>query len=204
MKWGWFFLLALAIPTLTHSEEPEQTVLELRMFGYQDELPRFSKSWDFPAVSKFVVEALTPVENVTIHLTFFVPNSPDFSLEQFKAMRCGVFWPEGTTTFPQRVPMSLGQELNVWVPRIDPPNPVTLRIGWPEKGLHIRAVEMKVESEGSIANKRWEDQALVYQREEAQEASRPFPEPDFRVVQLDQVCDRIVPYEVPRRYLMAQ
>ena len=41
MKWGWFFLLALAIPTLTHSEEPEQTVLELRMFGYQDELPRF-------------------------------------------------------------------------------------------------------------------------------------------------------------------
>ena len=100
--------------------------------------------------------------------------------------------------------MSLGQELKVWVPRIDPPNPVTLRIGWPEKGLHIRAVEMKVESDQHFEVKRWEDQALVYQREEAQEASQPFPEPDFRVVQLDQVCEQIVPYEVPRRYLMAQ
>ena len=96
------------------------------------------------------------------------------------------------------------QGLKVWVPRIDPPNPVTLRIGWPEKGLNILAATMRVKSDEYFEEKRWEDQALEYEREEAQEAFRPFPEPEFRVVQLDQVCERIVPYEVPRSYLMAR
>ena len=204
MKGVWVFLIALAIPTVTYSEKPEQKVVELRMFGYQDELPSFLKSWDFPAVSKFVVEAQRPLKNVTIHLTFFVLDTPDFSLDQFKAVRCGVFWPEGTRTFPQRVPVDSGHGLKVWVPRIDPPNPVTLRIGWPEKGLNILAATMRVESDHHVEEKRWEDQALEYQREEAQTALRPVPEPDLRVVQLEQVCERIVPYEVPRSYIMAQ
>ena len=155
-------------------------------------------------MSKFVIEAQTPVENITVHIKFFVRDTPDFSLDQLKAGRCGVFWPEGTTTFPQRVPLPSGQGLNVWVPRIDPPNAVTIRIGWLEKGLQIRAVEMNVESAQHFEVKRWEDQALEYEREEVQEASRSFPEPDFRVVPLEQVCERIVPYEVPRRYLMAE
>lgn len=204
MKWVWIFLVALAMPLVTYAEEPKQKVLELRMFGYHDELPSFLKSWDFPAMSKFVVEALTPVENVTVHITFYVPDSPDFSLDQFKAVRCGVLWPEGSRTFPQMVPIHSGDGLVVWVPRIDPPNSVTIRIGWPEKGLNIRAVTMKVKSDEYFELKRWEHQALEYQREEAQEASRPFREPDFRVVQLDQVCERIVPYEVPKSYLMAR
>ena len=155
-------------------------------------------------MSKFVVKAQMPLKNVTVHITFFVLDTPDFSLDQFKAVRCGVLWPEGTMTFPQMVPVHSGHGLKVWVPRIDPPNPVTLRIGWPEKGLKIRAATMRVESDHHVEEQQWEHRTLEYQRVEAKNASRPFTEPELRVVQLNQVCERIVPFEVPRSYLMAQ
>ena len=204
MKWIWVLLVTFGVPPAALAKEAETKPWELHMVGYHDQMPSFLKSWDFPATSMFVVDAQTPVENVTVHITFFVRDTTDFSVDHYKADRCGVLWPEGTKTFRKMLPILSGNGLEVWVPRIDPPNPVTLRIGWPEKGLEILAATMKVESENYSEEQRWESVGVQLYRKLGPDSFFPVREPKFRAVQLDQVCEQIVPYEVPRQYLMAQ
>ncbi|MGP0590909.1 hypothetical protein ACTRXD_00030 [Nitrospira sp. T9] len=204
MKWIGVLLVTFGIPLAALAEEAKSKALELHMVGYHDDLPFLLKGWDFPAMSMFKVEAQTPLDNVTVHITFFARDTPDFSVDEYKAIRCGVLWPEGTKAFRQALPILSGNGLEVWVPRIDPPNPVTLWIGWPEKGLQILAATMKVESEHYSEEKRWESIGVQLYRELGPDSVLSLREPKFRVVQLDQVCEQIVPYELPRRYLMAR
>ena len=187
-----------------YAQEPKDKALEIRMVGYHDKIPSFLKGWDFPAMSKFVVKAQKPLDNVTVHITFFVRDTPDFSLQQFQAVRCGVLWPERAKTLPHMLPIHSDKGLEFWVPHIDEHDSMTLRIGWPKKILGIRAAAMRVESDQHFVEKRWKHWALENQREKAQKDSRPFHEPEFGCVQLDQVCERLLPFEVPRKYLMAR
>ena len=47
MKWL-VLLIVFGMPLGAYAEEPKQKAMELRLFGYHDELPSFLESWDFP------------------------------------------------------------------------------------------------------------------------------------------------------------
>ncbi|MGD9852795.1 MAG: hypothetical protein AB7T38_16200 [Nitrospirales bacterium] len=166
------------------------------------------KGWDFPAISLFTLEAQQPLNNVTVHLTFFVEDTPDFSVDQLQAARCGVIRPESAhgalRTFPPLdMAKALGKAWELWVPALKERTVMGVIIGWHNPNLAIQAVTMTVKSDETTQHQHWEKGEL----ELTEKTVKPYPwiasNPALRAISLDRVCEQFTPFQMPRTYLMA-
>ncbi len=91
MKGVWVFLIALAIPTVTYSEKPEQKVVELRMFGYQDELPSFFKKLGLSCRIKICSGSAKTPKKCHNSSHVFRPRYPGFLWTNLRPCAAGFF-----------------------------------------------------------------------------------------------------------------
>lgn len=209
MKWAWVVLVVLAMPLTGHGEEPNNKALKIGMMGYHDVFPSSLKGWDFPALALFTVEAQQPLENVSVHLTFFVEDTSEFSADQLQAARCGVFTPEiargvAQTFPPLDVAIELGKTRALWVPSLKERALMGVMIGWNNPDLAINAVNLTVKSEQTIQRQRWKKTELPLTKKTIQTYPWTDSNPALRAIALDQVCEQFIPFQMPQTYLMAR
>lgn len=208
MKWWGIVLILMIMPLTGHAEERNNKALKIGIMGYHDVFPSSLKGWDFPALALFTVEAQQPLENVSVHLTFFVEDTPEFSANQLQAARCGVFTPEiargAQQTFPPLdVAIELGKTRDLWVPSLKERALIGVMIGWHNPDLAIQAVTLAVKSEQTIQRQRWKKTELPLTKKMTQTYPWTVSNPALRAIALDQVCEQFIPFQMPQTYLMA-
>ncbi|MDR4494653.1 MAG: hypothetical protein R3B74_09535 [Nitrospirales bacterium] len=204
MKCWWIVLILLALPLIGHVEDSKNEPLKIGIQGYHDMFPSALKGWDFPAVALLTVEAQQPLKNVSVDLTFFVEDTPEFSFDQLQAARCGVMTAESAhgalRTFP---PLDVGKAWELWVPALKERTMMSVIIGWDNLDLAIQAVTLNVRSDQTTQHQRWKKGELQLTKKTV----KPYPwiasNPPLRAIPLDQVCEQFIPLQMPRTYLMA-
>ena len=205
----WVVLVVLAIPLIGHAEEPTNKALNIGLQGYHDLFPSTLKGWGFPAASLFTLEAQQSLENVTVHLTFFVEDSPDFSVDQLQAARCGVVTPETARGLPRTFPplevaKALGDTWELWVPSLKEGAFMGVMIGWRDPDLAIHAVTMTVTSDQMIQQHHWKKEDLKKIKKTVQPYLWTALNPALRTIPLNHVCEEFTPFQMPQTYIMAR